>query len=340
MAESAGTHVNIFKNLEDNLKLVIQQIRDGESSKVDNQKFKFNSDKYWEHLGAIFKALSVEGTKFSLAFTQPPFPNAKESEGMVKSMEKAFLELVSTFYSLPKTQGITLRKNLQRAVVDVAESLLDLVSSLAQLDPEAGERRQATGVVWEGVKGFPTLPKNNCQAVALTLEQSASLVSDALEEIDEIESSDGQCDDFFRLEEDEDEEETDNTKCWTEQEKEMVGPVKGLVKTATKLLSKAREANRVKGKCDADEQVAQLDDLSDCAERLSPAVDNLTSCLYAPVDHTAVRDNATALSDVISNLLSILRHSHVTGEGDQKWLDFLHKANTHNLTSLLHLLDK
>ncbi|XP_076470130.1 cyclin-D1-binding protein 1 homolog isoform X2 [Babylonia areolata] len=301
---------------------------------------KFNPDKYWDHLGAVLKAVSMEGTKFSLAFTSPPYPSAKESGGMVSSLEKTVLELVSMFYSLPKTQGMTLRKILQKAVVEILESVQTLVTSLAQLDPGSSERKQATGVVWEGVSIYPRLPRNNNEAATQTLEQSAAFVGDALEELEETIAKDGHCDEIFWEEDEEGEEDRDNTLTWTDQEKEMAGPVKGLIKTASKLLGKAREANTARGRCDSDDQVAQLDDLSDCAQQLSPAVDDLASCMYAPMNHTAVRSNAVGLSDVVSNMVSILRHSHVTVEGDAKWLDFLQKANTHNLTTLQHVMDK
>ena len=105
--------------------------------------------------------------------------------------------------------------------------------------------------------------------------------------------NEGQCDDYFG---DEDEDgESDNTEAWTDQDREMVTPIKGLVKTASKLLKKATEATKAKAKCDSEDNIAQLDDLCDCVERLSPAVDNLTSGLYVPVDRTAVKNYVSTL---------------------------------------------
>ncbi|KAK7115194.1 cyclin-D1-binding protein 1 homolog isoform X2 [Littorina saxatilis] len=332
---AAGSHVNIFKNLEDNLKLVLEQIKGGETGRENKENFNF--EKYWGHMGSVFELLSLEGSKFSLAFSSSPFPPIKDCEVMTANLEKLVLELVRVFYSLPKSQGLTLRKSLQRAVVEVVESMLGLVSSLAQLDPGAGERQQATGIVWEGANSFVTLPKSNKEAVQTSVEQSAGLVEDALTEIDEILNNEGRLEDIFGEEE---EGGGENSEAWTAQDKELVDPTKGLLKVAVKLTEKAGQACKVKATCDSEAHVAQLDDLSDCAQRLSPAVDNLTASLYAPIDHTAVRNSATTLSEIIGNMLNILRHSHMTDEGDSKWLDFLDKANTHNLTTLTDILNK
>lgn len=106
----------------------------------------------------------------------------------------------------------------------------------------------------------------------------------------QILNNDGRCEDLFGDAEDE---EVDNADAWTDQDKEMVAPVKGLIKTAVKLLKKAKEASKAKAKCDSEVHIAQLDDLSDCAQQLSPAVDDLTISLYVPVDHTAVKDNVS-----------------------------------------------
>ncbi|KAK7497697.1 hypothetical protein BaRGS_00011092, partial [Batillaria attramentaria] len=272
MAEG-GDHANIFKNLEDNLKLVTDQIKDGESEREN--KANFNADMYWNHLGVVFKALSLEATKLSLAFSKPPFPTAEECSSMSADVEKTVLALVSAFYSLPKTQGITLRKHVKGAVLEVVHNLLGLVTGLAEFDPVGKDRRQATGQVWEGADNFSTLPR------------TAQLVQDALEEVKEMVNNDGQCEDLDDIFAEEDTP-RDNTVSWSAQDKELVGPCTGLVKTVRSLLKKTREVTKSQGKCETDEQVAQLDDLSDFTERLSPAVDNLTSCLYPPVDHAAV----------------------------------------------------
>jgi hypothetical protein len=69
----------------------------------------------------------------------------------------------------------------------------------------------------------------------------------------------------------------------------------GLIKTATKVLKKGRECCQAKGQCDSGKHIAQLDDLSDCAQQLSPAVDNLVTSLYAPVDNSAVSKNVSTV---------------------------------------------
>lgn len=100
-------------------------------------------------------------------------------------------------------------------------------------------------------------------------------------------NNDGQCEDLDEILAEEGNPRS-NIDTWSEEDKELVGPSSGLVKTIRSLLKKTREAIQGHGKCETDEQVAQLDDLSELAERLSPAVDNLLSSLYPPIDRVTV----------------------------------------------------
>ena len=47
------------------------------------------------------------------------------------------------------------------------------------------------------------------------------------------------------------------------------------------------------GSCESDEMVAQLDDLADTIQELSPHVDDLIFSLYAPVNHQTVYMNVS-----------------------------------------------
>jgi hypothetical protein len=63
----------------------------------------------------------------------------------------------------------------------------------------------------------------------------------------------------------------------------------GLVKTARSSLKKIGVALRIKGKFETEEQMSQLDDLSSRVQKISPAVDDLVSSLYPPINKDAVK---------------------------------------------------
>jgi hypothetical protein len=63
----------------------------------------------------------------------------------------------------------------------------------------------------------------------------------------------------------------------------------GLVKTALSSLKKIGMALRMKGQFETEEQVSQLDDLVSRVQKISPAVDDLVSFVYPPINKDAVR---------------------------------------------------
>jgi hypothetical protein len=63
----------------------------------------------------------------------------------------------------------------------------------------------------------------------------------------------------------------------------------GLVKTARSSMKRIGTALRMKGKFETEEQISQLDDLVSRVQKISPAVDDLVSCVYPPMNKDAVR---------------------------------------------------
>jgi hypothetical protein len=63
----------------------------------------------------------------------------------------------------------------------------------------------------------------------------------------------------------------------------------GLVKTARSSFKRIGVALQMKGKLETEEQISQLDDLVSKSEEISPAVDDLVSCMYPPMNKEAVR---------------------------------------------------
>jgi hypothetical protein len=87
----------------------------------------------------------------------------------------------------------------------------------------------------------------------------------------------------------EEEAEDDNSKTWNNQDRELLFPCMGLVKTARSSLKRIHTTLQMNGKYETEEQVSQLDDLVCEVKEISPAVDDLVSCMYPPMNKNAVK---------------------------------------------------
>jgi hypothetical protein len=65
----------------------------------------------------------------------------------------------------------------------------------------------------------------------------------------------------------------------------------------------------VKGKFETEEQISQLDDLVSKSEEISPAVDDLVSCMYPPMNKDAVR-SAVSLHSVFVTCKKVIQDDH------------------------------
>ena len=85
------------------------------------------------------------------------------------------------------------------------------------------------------------------------------------------------------------EEEEDDSQTWSNQDREMLAPCMGLVKTARSCLKRVLMVLRQKAKCETEDQISQLDDVIAKTEEISPAVDELVSSMYPPMNKQAVK---------------------------------------------------
>ena len=87
--------------------------------------------------GVATKCISNEVTKICLAYSKPPAPKVAETHTMLRTLETAYVEMLSTFYTLPKNCGIMLRKQVHRAVLEIMESLIAVTKSLKEKGDKA-----------------------------------------------------------------------------------------------------------------------------------------------------------------------------------------------------------
>ncbi|XP_048752910.2 cyclin-D1-binding protein 1 homolog [Ostrea edulis] len=305
-----------------NIDLAREQIRDESASRQEDGDF--DADRLWSRTEKVFKLISHEATKISLAFCGSPFPSEKESVSLFASAEKATLALVSVYYSLPTSQGLRLNKSTKLAVLSILDSLRELVSGIEEGCRGNQQQLQHTGTVWQDADIFSTMPKNNKEAVVDELKTSSQLIADALEELEEAIEGGGSPDGLFGSDEEEE------GPKWTESDKAVAKPCVGLIKTTKALLKKTTECVQSNGQTQQSSEIQELDQLADLSERLSPAVDDLILDLYPPMDRRKVQDKGKNVFETQKTILEFLRSTHMTGENEQTWLEFLFKANLHN----------
>ncbi|ESO96922.1 hypothetical protein LOTGIDRAFT_214465 [Lottia gigantea] len=289
---------------------------------------------FWDMLWHPIKLISMEATKLSMVYSKPPAPTQTECETLVSGIEKSILAMVSYYYSLPKSQGLTLRKELHTKVIQVVERVQNLVEIVSKYS--GSERLQSTGLVWEETDDFDDLPKDNREAALFIIEQTTDLVKDALQEIEQALELGGE-DDYLNDILDANEP-RNNADEWSESDKTVISTGMGLIKTVKSTLKKTRDVIKTNGNCNCENNISQLDDICDYVKKLSCIVDEMTIVLYPPIVIPSVQTKVDLLDSSISSILQILKNSHVTSSGDEKWIEFLYKAKQHNLDKITEAL--
>nr|XP_020510735.1 cyclin-D1-binding protein 1 homolog [Labrus bergylta] len=327
-----------LRNLLNSIRCVRDRVRDGESNESDGA---FNLSNFWDTLNQAVKSVSQEATKLSLAFSKPPLPSQQDVEKLSDSMMKSILTLSTVYYWLPKSQGVSLRRKIRDATGEVLEGVAQLVEVIlsSPLQSLTQEQLTSTGGVWSACDQFPQLPQDNKAAVLVVLSDQIGVVKDAIEEIEQA-LSEAQ-DPFSDVLDDEqggDEPRGNQDTYWSEKDRLVIGPCQGLMKASAACLRKLTSAVRANGDVGTLQNLAQLDDLADISKEISPSVDDLALCLYPPMDYSGVENNVSKLATLLKKVLEIIRSSHVCGESQLTWVQFLDGAVDHNLQKAKELI--
>lgn len=320
-----------LRNVLNSIRCVRDRVRDGESNESDGA---FNLSNFWDTLNQAVQAVSQEATKFSLAFSSAPLPSQQDGEKLTESILKSVLTLSTVYYWLPKSQGVSLRHQVRDATVEVLEGVAQLMEVVLNALPQSltQERLISTGGVWSACDQFAQLPKDNKAAVLLVLSAQTGVVKDALDEIEQAlsEVQDPFSDVLGDAQEGEEPRGNQDT-YWSEQDRRVIGPCQGLMKASAACLRKLTSAVKTNGNVTTSHNVAQLDDLTDVTKEISPSVDDLALCLYPPMDYSGVENNVSKLAALLKKVLEVIRSSHVCGEPQLTWVQFLDGAVDHNL---------
>ncbi|KAM3664164.1 cyclin-D1-binding protein 1 [Ammospiza nelsoni] len=314
------------------LRAVLARLREGEPSEGREP---FELPRFWDALGQTFQVTSQEATKLSLAFSRPPLPSAENCRKLSEDVQNAILAVATVYYWLPKGQGTTLRKMVRDATTEVVEGMIQLTDTILNAPVESLSQEQliSTGGVWEACEQVSNLPRDNQAAVVSALAASLGVVKDAVEEMEQA-LVEGQ-DPYGDIMEDEELGFRGNRDTyWSEADRQLLSSCMGLMKASKACLKKVLAAVKAHGKADSPEHIAQLDDLADIANEISPSVDELALSMYPPVNPLAVRFNAAKLASVLTKVLEIAKTSHVCPPSEEGWVQFLTGAVDHNMNKV------
>ncbi|NXT45707.1 CCDB1 protein, partial [Pluvianellus socialis] len=323
------------------LRAVLARVREGEPGEGREP---FELPRFWDALDQTFKVTSQEATKLSLAFSGSPLTSAEDCRKLSEDVQNAILAVATVYYWLPKGQGTTLRKMVRDATTEVVEGMIQLTETIlsAPLESLSQEQLISTGGVWEACEQVSNLPRgdfhlfafaDNQAAVASALAACLGVVKDALEEMEHA-LVEGQ-DPYSDIMEDEELGVRGNRDTyWSEADRKLLSSCVGLMKASKACLKKVLGVVKAYGKADSPEQIAQLDDLADIANEISPSVDELALSMYPPVNELAVRLNAAKLASVLKKVLEITKTSHVCPPSEEGWVQFLTDAVDHNMNKI------
>uniref|UniRef100_A0A384D048 Cyclin-D1-binding protein 1 n=1 Tax=Ursus maritimus TaxID=29073 RepID=A0A384D048_URSMA len=291
--------------------------------------------------------VSREATTLTEIFSRVPLPSPQETQRFCEQVRAAVKAIIAVYYSLPKDQGITLRKLVRNATLDIVDGMAQLVDVLFITPAQSPENSDLISYnsVWTACQQVPRIPRDNKAAALSMLTKNVDFVKDAHEEMEQaVEECDPYCGLLNDSEDNSDnhgDEEDDGLGCpnnrdlyWSEEDQELIIPCLALVRASKACLKKIRISVAENGKKD---QVAQLDDIVDISDEISPSVDDLALSIYPPMCHLTVRINSAKLVSVLKKALEITKASHVTPQPEDSWIPLLINAVDHCMNRIKEL---
>ncbi|XP_054572276.1 cyclin-D1-binding protein 1 isoform X1 [Eptesicus fuscus] len=336
-----------LRHLAADLRLLLPGVRVGEAQETTKE---FSRETFWRRLNEAAVRVSREATTLTEVFSRLPLPlpSPQEAQRLCEQVHAAITAIIAVYYSLPKDQGITLRKLVRSATLDIVDGMAQLVEVLYTTPAQSPENSDLISCnnVWVACQQVPQIPRDNKAAALLMLTKNVDLVKDAHEEMERaVEESDP----YHGLLNDDEEDNSDNhgdeqdhvlgcpnnqDSYWSEEDQELIIPCLALVRASKACLKKIRISVAENGKKD---QVAQLDDIVDISDEISPSVDDLALSIYPPMCHLTVRMSAAKLVSVLNKALEITKASHVTPQPEDSWIPLLINAVDHCMDRIKEL---
>uniref|UniRef100_A0A8D2APL2 Cyclin-D1-binding protein 1 n=1 Tax=Sciurus vulgaris TaxID=55149 RepID=A0A8D2APL2_SCIVU len=320
-----------LRHLAAELRLLLPRVRVGEARETTEE---FNREMFWRRLNEAAVKVSGEATTLTTVFSRLPLPSPQETQRISEQVRAATKAIIAVYYSLPKDQGITLRKLVRGATLDIVDGMAQLVEVLLITPPQSPENSDliSCNSVWVACQQVPRLPRDNKAAALLMLTKNVDFVKDAHEEMEQaVEECDPYCGLLNDSEEDNHSDDvlgfpSNRDLYWSEEDQELIIPCLALVRASKACLKKIRILVAENGKKD---QVTQLDDIVDISDEISPSVDDLALSIYPPMCPLTVRINSAKLVSVLRKALEITKASHVTPQPEDSWIPLLINAVDH-----------
>ncbi|XP_043976921.1 cyclin-D1-binding protein 1 homolog [Gambusia affinis] len=338
-----GSLTAILGNTLNSIQCTRDRVRDGESGE---QGGAYDLSVFWDTLKQPVNAVSQEATKLSLAFSRPPLPSLQDGEKLVESVLNSIQALSEVYHRLHKSQGVTLRRQVRDATVEVLDGILQLVEVIisSPLQSLTQEQITSTREVWTACDHFAQLPKDNKEALLVDVSSQSGLIKDVIKEMEQLLS---EPQDPFKdclIHDPEDNSDRDSPHSirdvsLSEKDQQVIRASLEVLETAASCLRKFRSAIEDNGDAAEPQNVAQLDDLADISREISPSVDDLALCLYPPITYSGVENHMSRLAATLRKLLDLIRSSHVCGAAELTWIQFLEAAVDHNVQKAKELIE-
>ncbi|KAM6180842.1 cyclin-D1-binding protein 1 [Erethizon dorsatum] len=334
-----------LRRLAAELRLLVAQVRVGEARETPEE---FDRERFWRRLNEAAVIVAGEATTLTTVFSRSPLPSPQETQGICEQVHAAIKALTAIYYSLPKDQGITLRKLVRGTTLDIVDGMAQLVEVLLIAPAQSPENNALISYnsVWVTCQQVSQMPRDNKAAALLMLTKSVNFVKDAHEEMEQAVE---ECDPYSGLLSDSEEDHPDSHNVedvlgfpsnrdvyWSEEDQELIVPCLAVVRASKACLKKIRILVAENGKKD---QVAQLDDIVDISEEISPSVDDLALSIYPPMCHLTVRINSAKLVSVLRKALEVTKASHVT-QPEDSWIPLLINAVDHCMNKIKELTQR
>nr|AAB58118.1 maternal transcript Maid [Mus musculus] len=305
---------------------------------------------FWRRLNEAAVKVNGEATVLTTHFSKLPWPSPQETQRICEQVRIAIEEIIIVYYSLPKDQGITLRKLVRNAALDIVDGMAQLLEVLLTAPSQSTENGDliSCNSVSVACQQVPEIPKDNKAAALLMLTKSVDFVKDAHEEMEQAVE---ECDPYSGLlndSEDNSDSHSDEDgvlglpsnrdSYWSEEDQELIIPCLALVRASRASLKKIRILVAENGKKD---EVAQLDDIvGHFLMRSAPVWIDLVLSIYPPVCHLTVRISSAKLVSVLIKALEITKASHVSPHPGDSWIPLLINAVDHCMNRIKALTQR
>lgn len=318
----------MLRALEQSLAAIQQEAAVPAESSAD-----FQAEQFWPALGAAADRLAFEANKLSLAWVQPPPPPTADLLAMGAGLEAAAVALLAHLHTFPRALGSLVSSGLAAVATAALVAARELVQGMAdtvgaKFAANSHPVLQAFARVTERCEAVKTVHRTNRAAALAALGEQLGLLKDAVGELEEA-RADGFMEAFG--------EEEGVEEQWGEEDKLIINPCMGLMKTSVvtvkKVMGSVRAAGREEG-----EGVGELDGVVEGARRLSPLVDDLALSLYPPLACAEAKGAADRLVMELQATLAALPALHFMAGPEAAWLDFVARAVVHNMAELQRVL--